>query len=541
MGGIEGDEGDEEGTPASDDAAPAPSAGSAGLLWPVRLDGAPSALRRLTRDELVSTLEVLTGTAPARDDLPEEQRSDHGPLLTSGMSFIGPEIGKLKQVMSDFAVRVTPAMLVKTGCASTQQTQRDCLLAWSLRFAEQAFRRPPGTGESAIYQRILASADGTKDGNTIALEGVLTGIFFSPSFLYRTEIGAAVAGKAGLRALDSNDLAVRLSYLATLAPPDAELLDAAKTGRLKDGGERGRQFARLAASDRGKRALAVLVFEWLGANERKVHEKSQKYLTGLGADFEPSVRASAEAAIRKVVLDSADPTVGGLLSTDAYLADAPIQKIRQAFGTGKTASGDTAETGRAGLMMHPHVLAGHTKDDGASPFQIGVFMREAFLCEPIPSPPPGAADMARDGVPPGSTMRESLEYRTGAGLCQGCHQHFAPMGYSFMPFDPVGRWVKQDPTGKPWDLSGSITPASGSAFSFKTPGELMRGLASLPQVHGCFAQTALELAFGRHLVTEDQEMLVALNDAVKKTRGGVAAIFQTIVSAPSFANTIASR
>jgi len=145
-------------------------------------------------------------------------------------------------------------------------------------------------------------------------------------------------------------------------------------------------------------------------------------------------------------------------------------------------------------LAKKRLVAAHTKEDGSSPFVLGPFMREAFLCEGIPDPPPGAANMARNDVPAGSTTRESLEYRTGAPLCQSCHSKFSQLGYAFLPFDPVGRWVNQDPTGKPWDLAGSIAPASGSLLAFQSPNELMTGLANEPQVHGCFGQAALKLA-----------------------------------------------
>lgn len=536
------DEGPRQTTPpgaAPGGTSPAPDPG--GLAWPVRYNGEPSALRRLSRDELVATLEMLTGSAPIRDDLPEDPRPGHGPLHLGGTPFIAAELGRLKQVMTDHAIRTAPALLMRSGCAATGQAQRDCLAAWSSKLAEQAFRRTLRSTEVGRLQKILELAGASREDDVAALQGVLTAIFQAPSFLYRAEIGTPVAGKTGVRALGGNEIATRLSFLATLAPPDAELLAAAKAGRLSDGAERARHLGRLLATERGKRALSVMVLEWLGANERKVYQKSAKYLSGLGTDFEVAIRASVEATIRKVLAEGAEPTVGALLSTDAYLADPAVQKVRQPAGSGRTASGDTAETARAGLMMHPHVLAAHTKEDGASPFQIGVFVREAFLCEVIPAAPPGATDMARTDVPAGLTLRESLDFRTGDGVCRACHQQFAPLGYAFLPFDPVGRWVRQDPTGKPWDLAGSISPSAGPELAFKSPGELMRDLAGRTQVHGCFAQAAAEWALGRGLVSEDQELVAALDEAARRSRGNVAAILQAIVSAPAFVNTILPR
>jgi hypothetical protein len=508
--------------------------------WPVRYDGLSSRFRRLSRDEIIASMELLIGSAPARDDLPWDQRPDHGVLLTSGTSFITNEMSTLKLAMGDFALQSAPNVLSRSGCSFEGQEQKNCLLAWSVRVAERAFRRAPVSHEKAIFQKILRLAGTSNDGDVSAVQGILSAIFLAPSFLYRTEIGTPVSGKPGLRALEGLEIATRLGFLATLAPPDAELIAAAKAGRLEQGAERVREFERLSKTELGRRALAVFVLEWLGANETKIWLKSAKYKKDLPDDFEAAVRASAEAAIRKVLTDSPNPTVADLFLTDTYLDDATIQAVVRPSGEGKNASGDTDETGRIGLMMHPQVLAAHTKENGSSPFQIGSFIREALLCQPVPPPPPDAADFARTDVPPGLTLRESLEYRTSVGhACTACHQTFAPLGFAFQTFDPIGRWMKQDPTGQPWDMSGTIATFSGVPISFKSPNELARALAHHPQVHGCFAQAALQWAFGRGLVQEDRELIAALDRVAKESRGSIPAIFQAIVGAPAFAHVTA--
>jgi hypothetical protein len=375
-----------------------------------------------------------------------------------------------------------------------------------------------------------------------AVEGALNAILTSPAFLYRSEAGVPIPGRSDLRALGGDEIATRLGFLATLAPPDAELRAAARAGRLADGAERVRQLDRLAATDLGRHARAVFVLEWLGANESKIMLKSSGYQRDLGGDFDREVRASAEAAIRHVLVESDDPTVAGLLTTRAYLSDPAIEKVTRAAGTGKKASGDTEETERMGLLMHPQVLAAHTKENGASPFQIGAFIREALLCEPVPAPPADAAAAARTDVPPGLSARESLEHRTSVGrACTACHGTFSALGYAFLPFDPIGRWVKQDPSGKPWDLAGSVRTHGGAAVSFQSPAELARSLAHHPQVHGCFAQAALEWTLGRALVPEDRALVGTLDEVARRTHGDVAAIFRAIVAAPGFATTVVPR
>ncbi len=491
----------------------------------VSFEGNSSALRRLSRDEIRATVQMLVGSAPARDELPEDPRPADGMLETAGRSLIATEVGLVRQVLRTFAAKVAPATLTRAGCTLSGPPQRRCLLAWSLRFADQALRRPVRPEERKIFEGILAVA-GTAGQDVGTVEGILTAVFFSPSFLYRIEVGKPI--------LQPRNVANRLSFLATLAPPDEELLQAASAGLLQDPAERVRQFDRLLKTEPGRRALVPLVLEWLGAGESKVGEKSGKYRKLLDGGFESSIRVSAEEAIRRVLDEEEDPSIERFLSTQNYLADPAVRRITDPAGDGKNATGDPSESTRYGLLMHPYVLAAHTKEDGASPFPIGKFIRERLLCEPIPPPPPAAAAAALSAPTPGVTIREDLEDRTSDGpSCTACHKKFAPFGYSFLSFDPVGRWVKEDPSGQAWDLAGSVRTRSGAELSFDSPGDLMRSLAARPEVHACFAQAELTWAFGREPIPEDQDLLVALDEVVKRG-GGVISVLRTLVAAPEF-------
>jgi hypothetical protein len=508
----------------------------------VSYGGRPSLLRRLSRDEIVSTLTAVVGSAPARADLPEEPRRTEGMLQTAGLSFIAPEVGRLREVMSSFSGKVAGAALAKSGCGLTGQAQRDCLLAWAIGLGDQVLRRPLRPGETDALKAMLAGAGSSPGEDAASVQAALTALFTAPSFLYRAEIGAPIPGRAEIRVLTSREVATRLSFLATLRPPDIELLSAARSGRLTDAAERVRHLDRLLRSPAGKRALAILVLEWLGANESKVAEKSARYLTPLGTDYEGAIRTSAESTIQKIVDASADPGVKELLTTDSYLRDAAVTKITQDAGSGRLATGDTAQTGRLGLLMHPYFLAAHTKEDAVSPFPLGLFVREGVLCQAVPLPPPDAAASAREDVPAGLTLREELEYRTSAGpVCTACHQQFSPLGYSFLPFDPVGRWTKKDPSGKDWDLAGSVPSFAGRDLAFSSPSDLSQTLSSHPQVRGCFAEAALTWAFGRRPVPEDGPLVATLEQVVRKTESGVGSILRAIVASPGFLNATGAR
>jgi hypothetical protein len=246
-------------------------------------------------------------------------------------------------------------------------------------------------------------------------------------------------------------------------------------------------------------------------------------------DFEAQVRTSADGMIEKV-LTSAAPTVAHLFSTTSYLGDAPIAAITQL---------DTGDTERAGLLMHPQVLGAHTKEDGVSPFRVGHFLRESVLCQHVSPPPAGAQAMALPDVP-GLTLRQEFEHKISAGKsCQACHAQFAPLGYAFLPFDPVGRWTT-DPTGQPWDLTGNVATYAGP-LAFASPHDLVEQLGNDAQAQGCFAQTALEWSVGRPLVTQDVASVTALDATVKQHGGDVLQVLETIVAAPQFTTAVAAR
>jgi hypothetical protein len=538
------------------------SPANAELSWPARFAPAEgnTPFRRLSRDELVATFAALTGAAPRRSDLPEDPRPGHGMLRTAGVSLLANEVLTLEQAVKLFLAKRAPEVVARPFAASAcgvgdgldadvvdkknPAPMRACLGRWFTAFAEQAFRRAPTAEERAGLLALFDRAGEDHDEDMAAAEAAFSAIFLSPSFLYRAEAGTPVPGKPSLRALDAEEVATRLSYLGTLGPPDGTLLGAARAGRLGDPAERVRQLDRLFTTDAGKHALAVFVLEWLGANEDKIGLKAFRYQRDLGNDVEAAVHASAEATVRRVLEAGKPATVAELLSTTAYLDDPIIRKITtppaKASGR-KPAGGDTPETRRMGLLMHPQVLAAHTKEDGASPFQIGAFLREALLCEAVPPPPPNAAASARDDVPAGLSMRENLEFRTSAGrVCTGCHRTFSGLGYAFLPFDPVGRWLPADPGGKSWDLTGSVATSMGKTLTFGSTSELMGALASNPQVHGCFAQAALEWTFGRALQSRDHELVAAVDQVTRKTHGDLAAIFRAIVAAPAFVHVHAS-
>ena len=115
------------------------------------------------------------------------------------------------------------------GCGVVP-SDKGCVQKYLLSFAERAFRHPLSDDEQiAITGQFWTEMNAAGATLPEALGYGVYGILSSPSFLYRTELGAdaAVDGR-----LTPYELATAISLFLTDGPPDAELLAAAASNAL---------------------------------------------------------------------------------------------------------------------------------------------------------------------------------------------------------------------------------------------------------------------------------------------------------------------
>ena len=94
---------------------------------------------------------------------------------------------------------------------------------------------------------------------------------------------------------------------------------------------------------------------------------------------------------------------------------------------------------RAGLF-----LALTAKPDDTSPTARGLFVREQFLCQHVPDPPPGV----NTNLPPVTeakpqTNRERMAEHATNPSCAACHKLIDPIGFGLEKFDAVGAAARQ--------------------------------------------------------------------------------------------------
>jgi hypothetical protein len=110
-------------------------------------------------------------------------------------------------------------------------------------FSEILEREP--SSEEEVEQFDLAGSYLEKLGNRKAVEKLIETLILNSDFVYRAEFGAGEPDEHDRRMLSPRDAAGSIAYALTDSSPDAELLEAAKNGRLETREDYQREVLRL--------------------------------------------------------------------------------------------------------------------------------------------------------------------------------------------------------------------------------------------------------------------------------------------------------
>ncbi|HWP07959.1 MAG TPA: DUF1592 domain-containing protein [Polyangiaceae bacterium] len=381
--------------------------------------------------------------------------------------------------------------------------------AFVTAFGQRAFRRPLTDAEVTTHLALFNQAsmlypaiDAFAGGASLVIQALLQ----SPYFLYRTELGSAVAGAAQVP-LDDWEVASKLAFTITNTMPDDALLSSASAGKLHDKDGVAAEAKRLLdgpSGTTGLRNFNLQVYR-LGAYDGIVRDPT------VFPDFTPST----PTAMRQEVLSFVDWVFAqGRGIKDFYTAPvgfvnaelAPLYGVTGNFSSDPNVltKVDLNPAERAGLLTQAGFLASYISV-GNEPDIIhrGVFIATRLLCKELPPPDPAAVAKGLDGTP-NLTNRQRVEKTTGIGTCgQSCHAAlFNPLGYAFENYDAIGKYRTMD-VGQPVDASDSYE-LDGELKSFKNGIELSALLAEAKETHACYLENMLSYLQGRLLADEQQ-------------------------------------
>jgi mono/diheme cytochrome c family protein len=414
-------------------------------------------------------------------------------------------------------VSETPTRQRVFTCRPTSATQeRTCARSIITRLGGEAYRRPMTTLEAdslmPFYEKGAANG-GFEAGVRTALEAILA----SPKFVFRMERERPVAtGETTTRVADM-DLASRLSFFLWGAPPDQELIDLAKSGRLTAPGAIEKQAQRMLADPRAEALGSRFAAQWLRLQDLdKVHPDPNFF-----PNFDENV---AQSMKRETVLFFNDLVKHDKSFMDFFTADYTFvnERLARHYGIPNVAGTQFRkvqypDASRRGILGQGAMLVQTSLANRTSPVLRGKWVMEVLLGTPPPAPPPNVPTLdegasAKDGKL--LTTRERMEIHRANPTCNACHRFMDPIGLSLDSFDVTGRWRERE-NGMPLDTRGDYYDGSPinnldqlSAALLRRPEPLVRN----------FTENLMAYALGRRVETYDQPTVRAI--AKKATTDG---------------------
>ncbi|MEX2264068.1 MAG: DUF1592 domain-containing protein [Bryobacteraceae bacterium] len=499
-------------------------------LTPGRREAAkPGALRRLTHSQYNNTVRDLLGdfTRPA-DQFPPEDFLHGFTNQVEGQS-VPPLLAEAYMV----AAEKLAANAFRRGdgqklipCKPGSANDRVCRDRFIRTFGLRAFRRPLTDKEIAGYGELFGEAAGQGDflaGAKVVVEAMLQ----SPSFLFHLEAGPAGRWR-------QYGIASRLSYFLWDTMPGDELLRAAEAGELARPEDIKKVAARMMDNPQAKRALEVFLAQWMRFDRVLGSARNVRRYPDFGASLLAAMTEETKHLFNDLVWNhknfmemfSAGYTFLSPRLAQLYEMQAPAQD----FGMVKYPDGGV----RAGVLGHAGFLTLTGSPTETSPTSRGLFVREHFLCQNVPPPPPGVDTNLPPVTDKPMTNRERLEIHLSNQSCASCHTLIDPIGLGLENFDNIGRYrekfalqiqqqrdavTNERRPAKEFqldlDTKGYIQGIASSGFS--SAKELGNILANDPTCQRCMVKQIFRYATGRHETESDQPDLNALFEVFRES------------------------
>jgi hypothetical protein len=423
-------------------------------------------------------------------------------------------------------------------CALTSvpaEVRKDrCLKQIVTELGTQLFRHP--IDAQALAARISLAADVAKQTGNVdsGLEAAMVSLLTAPDFLFRLERAEAVPGATDTWTLDPYSRAARISFLLWDAPPDKQLLAAAKSRDLMTEAGLKAEVDRLLASPRVEQGVRAFFTDYLQLDR----------FDGLTKDaaqypkFSPAVAAAAREQTLRVVLAQVmreDGDFRDIFTTRNTFTDRSLGAIYRVPYAAKTNDEWVPYTfdeasGQSGILTQVTFNSLFSHPARSSPTKRGVAVNEIFRCVIVPQPP-ADVDLSTlsSAANTGKTVRDRLIFHRSEPMCSGCHMLTDPAGLALEHFDGIGQHRLTE--------NGAVIDVSSDFFGSHIVGA--RGLGEFlrkdPNVPACLVNRLRSFDIGRSPASEDQASIDAMvQDFIADGFNVVRAMARIAASSASF-------
>lgn len=405
-------------------------------------------------------------------------------------------------------------------------------------FVPRALRRPAPENQLSRMLSVISGKGGAELLTATKFE--LRAVLMSPQFIYR---GLLMKGEPGKQqAVDSFELAERLSYFLWEDRPDEELTRLALDGSLSDEKILNAQVSRMLASPKARSLAESFGAQWLGIDSLdelvgkdpiRHHALKNQAIDFLNYLFTEQ-RPVMELIDSKVTF--VNQGTSGFYGKDRqrmkrYTKSKGIERQRTPNQKLELVHAE----GRGGLLTMPGIL---TMNQG--PIQRGTWMLRRIMGVEVGEPPADTPPIK--GSPRGKNLsfRERFEAHRSNPSCARCHVKIDPLGFALEAYDRNGQFLDSSERlkGKPSTIDSSGKLPSGETF--KNFAELKSILSTSQQeviVRNIVEQT-LSYALCRKLTRSDQAVVDAISENLCENKGTWSSLFQQVANSVPFRETM---
>jgi hypothetical protein len=419
-------------------------------------------------------------------------------LLANSAAIAGVSSAQLQGIQgvaSSVASQVVDAThrnyLVSCKPETIDAPDQACATEFLSRVGRLLFRRALTDAEVSMYVEIADSAAAQLEDFYAGLEIALEGLLISPEGLFIVEHSEPDPANPEQLRLDGYSLASRLSFFLWNAGPDDELLSAAESGELQSEGGVERAVDRMLASPRLVDGMRAFFDDMFAFDEVKTLAKDAT----IYPEFTGVTAVDAREQTLRTVIDHLLVNDGDY--RDLYTARSTFMSPALAIIYGVPAQPGWAphtfpgDSPRAGLLTQVSFLSLHAHPGRSSVTLRGKALRELFLCQTVPEPPPGV-DFSVVSNPNSHypTQRERVAAHLETPSCAGCHRITDPIGLSLEQFDGAGAFRLTE--------NGALIDASGGLDGFEFDGAIGLGeaLRENPELPRCLVQRVYSYGTG---------------------------------------------
>lgn len=489
---------------------------------------APSAvLRRLTNSQYNNTVRDLLkdSTSPANGFPPEDyvngfknqyQALTVSPLLAESYGLAAEKLAANAFRRGDFHGLIP--------CKPTSDHDAGCRDRFIRTFGRRAFRRPLEPEEIARYTGVFRSEGPFLKGAQAVIEAMLQ----SPNFVFWLDHTPNPKWKPYATAS-------YLSYSLWNTTPDDALLDSAAHGELDTSAGVQSATARMLADPRAKDGLDEFVSQWLRFDRALDAARERRYFPLFSRDLALAMTEEARRFVGDLVWN--DRNFMQVFTADYGFPNSDLAAVYKINPPARDFDKTTfpAESERSGLLGQALFLTLTSKPEDTAPTGRGLFVREQFLCQEVPPPPP----TVDTNLPPVDeskplTNRERLASHTTSTVCASCHSLIDPIGFGLEKFDAIGARREQQKLlfypnlkgaaarrAKPkevlLDLDTSARVAGVANSEFTNARQLGELLARTPQCQECVVKQVFRYMAGRPDTPADRPALTRALEAFRKS------------------------